>query len=66
MTPIEALIVLKTGWNSKNPLSKHLYDKANQVIKDEYDKIYLEAKKDQIERELKQIEEELQRTKYPF
>jgi hypothetical protein len=66
MTPIEALIVFKNGWTSEDPLSKSLYEKANQVIKDEYDKIYLEAKKDQLERELNEVKEKITRTKMPF
>ena len=66
MTPIEALIVFKSGWDDKNPLSKKLYDKANQVIKEEYDRIYLEAKKDQLQRELNEIEEKLKQSKLPF
>lgn len=66
MTPIEALIVHKIGWSSEDPLSKLLYDKANQVIKDEYDKIYLEAKKDQLERELNEVNKKISMTKIPF
>lgn len=66
MTPIEALIVIKTGSSEDNQIAKRLYEKANQVIKDEYDKIYLEAKKDQLQRELNEVDKKLKMTKLPF
>lgn len=66
MTPIEALIVFKNGWNDTDQLAKQLHEKANQVIKDEYGKIYLEAKKDQLQRELNEVEKEISMSKLPF
>jgi hypothetical protein len=45
MTTIEALIIVNNGWNESNPIAKRLYEKTVKVIKDEYDRIYLEAQK---------------------
>ena len=64
MTPIEALIVLKNG--IKDSLSRKLFNEADQIINDEYNRIYLEAKKDQLQRELNEIEEKLKQSKLPF
>lgn len=66
MTPIEALIVFKTGWSTDDPLSKQLIDKADKVVNEEYARIYLEAKKDQLERDLNEVKEKITRTKMPF
>lgn len=66
MTPIEALIVFKTGWSTDDPLSKQIIDKADKVINEEYARIYLEAKKDQLERELSEVNKKITMIKTPF
>lgn len=45
MTTIEALIIVDNGWNESDPIAKRLREKAAEVIKEEYNRIYLEAQK---------------------
>lgn len=66
MTTIEALIIRQKGWNINDALSSNLHKKACEVIENEYDRIYLEAQKNQLQRELNEIEEKLKKSKLPF
>ena len=66
MTIQEALVINKTGWNTDDYISKKLYEKAQEIIKNEYDRIYLETKKEQLERELNELNQKIQEHKLPF
>ncbi len=66
MTIQEALVITKIGWNTGDYISKNLFEKAQETIKNEYDRIYLETKKDQLERELNELNQKIQQHKLPF
>jgi hypothetical protein len=65
MTPIEALIINQRGWTDC-PIHKKLYNDAQKVIDEEKDKIYLRAQRDQLERELNEINKKIEEQSTPF
>jgi DNA repair photolyase len=66
MTIQEALVINKTGWNTDDHISKKLFEKSQEIIKNEYDRIFLETKKEQLERELNELNQKIQEHKLPF
>jgi guanylate kinase len=66
MTIQEALVINTRGLDSKDVISTRLFEKAQEIIKNEYDRIYLETKKEQLERELNELNQKIQQHKLPF
>jgi guanylate kinase len=66
MTIQEALVINTRGFDSKDVISTRLFEKAQEIIKNEYDRIYLETKKEQLERELNELNQKIQQHKLPF
>ena len=66
MTVLEALVINSRGWDSNDPISKLIYEKAQKLINEEKNRIYLEAQKDQLERELNEVNQKINQAKIPF
>ena len=66
MTVLEALVINSRGWDSNDPISKLIYEKAQKLIDEEKNRIYLEAQKDQLERELNEVNQKIKQANTPF
>jgi len=72
MTIQEALVInvhgfdLIHGFDLRDDISGMIFKKAREIIKNEYDRIYLETKKEQLERELNELNQKIQQHKLPF
>lgn len=66
MTIQEALVINTHGYDSKDAISESIFTKAQETIKNEYDRIFLETKKEQLERELNELNQKIQEHKLPF
>ena len=66
MTIQEALVINVHGFDLRDDISGMMFKKAREIIKNEYDRIYLETKKEQLERELNELNQKIQQHKLPF
>jgi len=66
MTIQEALVINVHGFDLRDDISGMIFKKAREIIKNEYDRIYLETKKEQLERELNELNQKIQQHKLPF
>jgi methyl coenzyme M reductase gamma subunit len=66
MTIQEALVINVHGFDLRDDISGMIFKKAREIIKNEYDRIYLETKKEQLERELNELNQKIQEHKLPF
>jgi hypothetical protein len=66
MTIQEALVINVHGFDLRDDISGMIFKKAREIIKNEYDRIYLETKKEQLEREMNELNQKIQQHKLPF
>jgi hypothetical protein len=66
MTIQEALIISNHGWQKEDMLSQALWKKSIDVLSKERQRIYLEAEKDKLERELNEVQKKINDHIIPF
>lgn len=66
MTPTEALIIIHGGWDDQDEIYKTLYGKAAIILREEIEILRLKAKKDQLERQLNEVNQKINQANTPF